>query len=124
MYFSLKSGRKVSLQQILMRSSTLGVLEGNPTFIRQHKLKNARKEAEGIFGAGCGFLLLEPPEGPLPAYQIYVELLSYTPVRPGADCSGLICCWFEDAIPKDPEAYVISRTQDVIWEKHALDASY
>lgn len=124
MYFPLKSGRKVSVQQFLVRSSSLGVLEGNPVFIRQHALKTASKEAERIFGPSCGFLLIEPPEGALPAYQVYVELLSYTPVRPGSDCSGLVVSWFDSSVPKDPEAHLSVRLQDIDWEKYARDADY
>jgi hypothetical protein len=124
MYLPLKSGRKVSVQQFLVRSSSLGVLEGSAAFIRQHALKSASKEVERLFGPGCGFLLVEPPEGALPAYQIYVELLSYTPERPGADCSSLIISWFESSVPKDPEAHILARIQDVVWEEHARDASY
>jgi hypothetical protein len=124
MYFPLKSGRKVSVQQFLVRSSSRGILEGSPVFIRQHTLKTASKEAERIFGPDYGFLLMEPPEGALPAYQVYVELLSYTPVRSGSDCSGLVVSWFEPSVPKDPEALISVRLQDIDWEKHARDADY
>ena len=124
MYLPLKSGRKVSVQQFLVRRSALGILEGSAAMIRRHVLANSRKEAERIFGAAFGFLLLEPAEGPLPEYQVYVELLSFSPIKKGADCSGLVCSWFESAVPEKPAEHIAERLQSFDWDVHAKDGHY
>jgi hypothetical protein len=124
MYLALKSGRKLSVQQFLVRRSVLGVLEGSSAMIRRHVLAGAKKEAERIFGAAFGFLLSEPAEGPLPEYQIYVELLSFTPIKKGADCSSLVCSWFESAIPEKPADYIAEKIQSIDWDAHAKDGHY
>lgn len=124
MYFPVKSGRKVTVQQFMLRSSTLGIYEGDPSFIRDHVLKHAKNEAERIFGPGAGFLLIEPADGPLPQYQIYVDLLSYTPIKEGSDCSALICSWFDSSIPEHTADYIQNSIQSIDWEIHAKDANY
>jgi hypothetical protein len=124
MNIPLKSGRKVAMQQFILRQSTLGILEGNPSIIRSHVLKNSKDEAERIFGPGAGFLLIEPADGHLPMYQIFVDLLSYTPINDDFDCSALICSWFDDATPDYIEEYIKKSIQGIDWEDHAKDANY
>ncbi len=91
--------------------------------IRRHVIGTAKKDAEGHFGSGIGFVLLEPDEGRLPAYQVFVDLLSVVPVQNG-NFSRLVCCWFEDTAPEKLVECIAMKIQNVDWNKRATDGYY
>ena len=121
--FTTSSGRKVYFEQLLIRSSTLGFLEGSAASIRAEILRRLPDEVTRIYGQ-TGLLLRDPPDGPLPAFTFFVQLHSYTPVKLGADCSSLVIVWFADALPDCLPAELVTQLQGIEWERHAKDGNY
>src|SRR5687768_6009711 len=121
--FTTSSGRKVYFEQLHIRRSSLGFLEGSAAAIRTEVLRRLPAEVTRTFGQ-TGLLLREPPDGPLPAFTFFVQLHSYTPVKPGADCSSLVVVWFADALPDCLPAELAAQLQGIQWETYAKDGDY
>jgi hypothetical protein len=122
-WFGLASGRDVILEQFHVRTSALGFLEGRPEVIRAEVLRSLPKEVSERYGQ-TGFLLREPPSGPLPMYTFFADLHCYQPVQPGADCSHLVICWFADSLPDSIRSAVAAQLEALDWEKYAKDGTY
>jgi hypothetical protein len=121
--FTTSSGRKVYFEQLRIRASALGFLEGSAASIRSEVLRSLPEEVSRTYGQ-TGLLLREPPAGPLPAFTFFVQLASYTPVVPGADCSSLVVVWFADALPDCLPAELGTQLQGIEWERYAKDGNY
>jgi hypothetical protein len=121
--FITSSGRKVYFEQLHVRTSSLGFLEGSAEAIRTEVLRRLPDEVAQTYGR-TGLLLREPAAGPLPSYTFFVQLHSYTPVKPGADCSSLVVVWFSDALPDSLSAELATQLQGVEWERYAKDGNY
>lgn len=121
--FITSSGRKVYFEQLHVRSSSLGFLEGSAETIRTEVLRRLPDEVARTYGR-TGLLVREPTAGPLPSYTFFLQLHSYTPVKPGADCSSLVVVWFSDALPDSLSAELATQLQGVEWERYAKDGHY
>src|ERR1035438_4503125 len=118
--FTTASGRKVYFQQLHIRTSSLGFLEGSAATIRSEVLRRLPDEIKRTFGQ-TGLLLREPPAGPLPTFTFLVDLLSYKPVEPGFDCSALVVVWFADALPDSLPTELVRQIEGIEGEKYARD---
>jgi hypothetical protein len=121
--FTTSSGRKVHFQQLRIRTSDLGFLEGSAASIRSAVLSHLPEEIARTFGH-TGLLLREPAPGPLPAYTFFVQLHSYTPIQPGADSSSLVVVWFGADLPECLPAELAAQMQGIEWERYAKDGNY
>lgn len=121
--FITSSGRKVYFEQLHIRTSSLGFLEGSAAAIRTEVVRRLPTEIARTFGQ-TGLLLRQPPDGPLPTFTFFVQLHSYTPVKPGADCSSLVVVWFADALPDCLPAELTTQLHGIEWETHAKDGNY
>jgi hypothetical protein len=122
-WFTLASGRDVTLQQFHARASALEFLEGSPELIRAEVLRKLPMEVSERYGH-TGFLLREPPPGPLPPYTFFADLHCYEPVHAGADCSHLVVCWFGESLPESIRGAVASQLETLNWERYAKDGHY
>ncbi len=120
---ALPSGREVSLRQLHVELSTLGVLEGRFEFIRQQVIEFAPRRAMGLFGADIGLCLMPPPPGELPTYLFFADLVSFEPVHDGA-FSSLAVCWFVDTLPADLVAHLAETLRAVDWDALAVDGDF
>ena len=117
------SGRKVYFEQLHIRSSTLGFLEGRAEAIRTEVIRRLPDEIARTYGC-TGLLLREPAAGPLPSYTFFVELHSHSPVKPGADCSSLVVVWFSDSLPESLSSELMKELEGIEWERYAKDGYY
>jgi hypothetical protein len=121
--FTTSSGRRVVFEQLHIRTSTLDFLGGSPERIRSEVLSRLPDEIAHTYGQ-TGLLVREPAAGSLPTYTFVVHLYSYTPVKPGADCSSLVVVWFANDLPDSLSAELAAQLQGVEWERYAEDGSY
>lgn len=118
---TLASGRIVRLDRLIIEDTYLEVEGGTPEDRRLMLLDIPYERVVAISGDDTPFLLLEPPEGDLPALTLIAQLSSEQPVKGGkeGEWSELSVCWYTDAFPADLLAHVIATLQDVDWDAHA-----
>ncbi|MDO9507242.1 hypothetical protein [Hydrogenophaga sp.] len=121
--FTTGCGREVFLERLDIRTSTLGILEGSAETIRAEVLQRIPDEVSSGYGQ-TGLLLHEPPPGPLPAFTYFMQLHSYVPLKPDADCSSMVAVWFDDALPADLPGELAAQVRRITWEEHAVDGVY
>lgn len=120
--FATSTGRSVRLDQLRIRTSTLGYLEGTPERIRHEVLKGIPDEVRG-FG-WTGLLLHEPPPGPLPMYTYFLALHSEVPLSAENSFSSLVSVWFADSLPRALESELADHVQRIDWDKRAVDGNW
>lgn len=118
--FTTGCGRQVYLERLDIRTTTLGILEGSAETIRAEVLQRIPNEVSKNYGH-TGLLLHEPPPGELPAYTFLLQLHSYVPLKPDADCSSMVVVWLADALPALLREELAIQVQRIEWEKHAVD---
>jgi hypothetical protein len=121
--FTTASGRKIYLEQLHIRTSWLGFLEGSPAGVRSEVLRRLPDHVKRTFG-DTGLFLREPSAGSLPAFTFLAGLASYAPVKPGFDRSALVVVWFGDALPDNLPAELTRQIEGIEWEKYARDGNY
>jgi hypothetical protein len=123
-WYRTASGREVLLEQLHVQRFELGWLEGQAERIRERVLQELPDRARTLFPGTNGLLVKGLPPDHYPRYTFLAELHSFQPINPGADCSGLIVCWFGDRVPDNLDEAVAEALRDVAWEEHAADGWY
>lgn len=119
-YIELTDGRRISLDEVHIQISTLGVLEGHFDAIRTNVLAGIEARARHLFGSQVGVFITYPAAEELPTYVIYASLVCFEPVIAG-DLSSLVLAWFEDRLPRDIEQTIAERARLVNWANDAVD---
>lgn len=122
-YISLTSGCEVSIEQLHIELSTLGVLEGDFETIRDHVLERVPERAKKLFGSDIGLCVFPPMPGELPTYLLFVSLISFKPVREGA-FSHLVSCWFVETLPVDLVNHLTESVRTLHWDRLAVDGDF
>lgn len=117
---TLASGRAVRLDRLIIEDTYLEVEGGTPEDRRLMLLDIPYERIVSISGDDTPFLLIEPPDGDLPALTCIAQLSSDQPVAgTRGNASELSVCWYADTFPVDVLAYVAAALRDVDWNAHA-----
>lgn len=117
---TLASGRAVRLDRLIIEDTYLEVEGGTPEDRRLMLLDIPYERVVAVSGDDTPFLLIEPPEGDLPALTCIAQLSSDQPVKgTKGETSELSISWYTDAFPADVLAHVTETLQDVDWDAHA-----
>lgn len=121
----LVDGRKVTIEQIHIELTTLGVLEGRFEDIRKHVLAELPDRVRALFpGEWRAFSgHFDPPAHELPAYIISTSLISLEPVADG-DFSSLVHSWLADELTGDLIEHIKSQIRSIPWESVATDGYF
>ncbi|MFZ4682817.1 MAG: hypothetical protein ACOYMS_09960, partial [Terrimicrobiaceae bacterium] len=112
--FTTGSGRKVYFEQLTIRISSLGFLEGSPERIRSAVLRRLPGEVCGVSGQ-WGLFLREPPPGPLPAFTFIAQFHS-APIGAEANSSSLVVVWFANTLPDCLPVELLTQLEGIEWE--------
>lgn len=117
---TLATGRIVRLDRLIIEDTYLEVEGGTAEERRLMLLDIPYERVMAISGDDTPFLLLEPPDGDLPALTVIAQLSSDKPVVGSqGEASELSVCWYVDEFPADVLAHVAAQMQGVNWETHA-----
>lgn len=117
---TLASGRAVRLDRLIIEDTYLEVEGGTPEDRRLMLLDIPYERVVAISGDDTPFLMIEPPEGDLPALTFIAQLASDQPVKgTKGEASELSVCWYTDAFPADVLGHVAATLHDVDWDAHA-----
>jgi hypothetical protein len=117
----LASGRRVSLERLIIEDIYTGVTAGSPEELRQILIDIPLERVQTLDDGDVPFFMIDPPKGDMPRFAVIVELNSDKPVRDGDedDCSDLNVCWFVDEFPADMLAHVSTMIRDIDWDAYA-----
>lgn len=121
--FTTGCGRRVYLERLDIRKTTLGILEGSAETIRVEVLQCIPEEVRKKYGQ-TGLFLHEVQSGGLLAFTYFMQLHSYSALTPGGDFSSLVVVWFADSLPANLDAEVAAQVHSIEWELHAVDGKY
>jgi hypothetical protein len=136
-YFSLDSGRSVSIESVSIENAYWGVYLGSPTIVSQRIWQRTPEELRQRYGDDV--LILKPSESPLPVYRFVVGLKSgplpdearwrvsgvpvTLPLGFRWDYSLVTLCWFQNSI----DVHLVERIRQVArgldWEAHAKNSA-
>ncbi len=112
--FYLPSKRLVSIESVSISSIYANVLEGTPDAISQHYRAHFAENLQR--GYGARLVIVEPPEGRLPAYRVVVNLVSDPVVRDDF-LSSVVLCWFQRSLAENLVEAIERIAADLDWEK-------
>jgi hypothetical protein len=122
--FLIAAGPKsypIFLDRLHINRTWRGVLEGTQAGVRWVTLHRLPETVTHIFGPS-GLFVHEPPDGLIPAYTMFAEFCSYTPIKPEFDFSSLVLVWFADSLPENVTSDLAIQINGIEWEKYAKDS--
>ena len=122
-WFETRSGRRVMLDAIHIRSFSHGYLEGRSDLIRDQVLGKIRKTAVELL-PGTQSVYLDPlpvDAESMPALAFFCDFTCFSAVGPDADCSSLTTIWYADDLSQTIPDFLKPRMKSVPWETHAVD---
>lgn len=119
--FTTASGQRVHFQQVTVRETTLGYLEGRDIYA--HIRKRMSETVATQFGTGVGSVVRWPDSDALPAFTWFVELCCFEPWGDD-DFSQLVVVQFADSLPHDMRAELDALISTIDWRASATGGSF
>ena len=117
-YFTLDSGREVSIETVHIHYTYENILEGDPDFSSQIIWRSMPNRLERDFGQGV--VILKPAERRLPDYTFVAVLHSLPlPSDPPEHYSYVTICWFQEGLSGNLVEFVQHAAKGLEWERHA-----
>jgi hypothetical protein len=120
-WFRLDNGRVVDMQQLFVRVTAEGMLEGTAEGLERHVRRYLPDTISRVMWETNATLILWPEPGPLPDYTFIAHLssLDRVPGQDPGDYSRLIVAWFQDDLNGDLVTIAHVALRHINWEAHA-----
>jgi len=122
-WFETRSGRRVLLEAIHIRSFTHGFLEGRSELICEQVLNDLPKVAVALL-PGTQAVYIDPlpiAADAMPELVYFCGFICFDGFDADADCSSLTTVWYSDDLSQTIPDFLKVRMRSVPWEKHAVD---
>lgn len=120
-HFKLDSGHKVYLEELFMKRTAEGVLEGDPHYISRELFARLPDTIRKVFWDCNATLILKPETEILPEYTFVAHLMSFdsVPTQRRGDYSRLLVAWFQHDLDGHVVDLVHNAVRSIDWNKHA-----